>query len=188
VSSYLTENNFHYSTDDNIIVYCLFCRVGSEEEVANTINKQQQDNLLALPVLQEKHRSINGVRSIVVQVMLPGYVFVYSTGSIPMERILQNSKAMRFLSDTQGDYELYGYNLEYAKWLLNYKGLICCSKALRVGSRVQVVEGPLKDYEGHIKEISKKNRNGRIETKFMGQEISVWLPFEWVETDSDMML
>lgn len=162
--------------------FCFFCRVGYEEKVANEINKYN-DGLLALPVLQEKHRSQNGVRTIVKQVMLPGYVFVYSNESITIERILKNSKVLRVLKDTDGDCELYGKDMEYAKLVLKYNGLLSCSKAIRLGSHVKVVEGPLKDYEGYIKEISKKNRNGRIEMMFMGQMISAWLPFDWVEED-----
>ena len=164
--------------------YCLFCRVGQEEKVAQTINEPHKD-ILALPVLQEKHRSKNGIRSIVKQVMLPGYVFVYSCSNVVNERIMYSSKVLRFLHDTEGNYDLSGSDLEYAKWVLRYNGLIGCSKAVRLGSRVKVIEGPLKDYEGHIKEISKKNRNGRVEIDFMGRLLSVWLPFEWVEEETE---
>lgn len=166
--------------DEDINAYCLFCRVGYEEKVAQTIT-MQNTNILALPVLQEKHQSKNGTRTLIKQVMLPGYVFIYANYPIEMKYILCDSKALRFLKDTEGCCELYGENLKYAKWVLRYNGLLECSKAMRLGSRVKIIEGPLKDYEGYIREISKKNRNGRIEMTFMGQTISAWLPFEWVE-------
>lgn len=160
-------------------VFCVFCQAGYEEKVAAEIMKKN-DSILALPVLQEKHRSQNGVRTIVKQVMLPGYIFIFSNENISEALFLRKSKVLRFLKDTEGTSELYGDNLKYAQWVLKYFGIIRCSKAMRIGSRVKVVEGPLKEYEGYIKEISKKNRNGRVEMVFMGQLISVWLPFEWV--------
>jgi transcription antitermination factor NusG len=113
--------------------------------------------------------------------MLPGYVFIFADGCKNIKRISLNSNVLRLLRDTDGVYELYGENLEYARWVLQYDGLIKCSKAIRLGSRIKVTDGPLKDYEGHIKEVSKKNRNGRVELVFMGRTLSVWLPFEWVE-------
>lgn len=160
--------------------YCLFCSSGHEEKVAQHINSQYE-NVLALPVFQVKHRSEKGVKTLVKEVMLPGYVFVYSSDTIPMTQILLNSKTLKFLKDSEGTYELYGGNLEYAQWVLRYNGIIGCSKAVRIGSRIKVIDGPLKDYEGYIKEVSKKNRNARIEMMFMGRMISAWLPFEWVE-------
>ncbi len=160
--------------------YCLFCVSGCEEKIAAEINKRYND-ILALALFQEKHQSKNGVRSIVKKVMIPGYVFIFSNEDIPFNQILFNTKAIKFLMDTDGNNELYGENLEYANWVLSYMGMIGCSSAVRIGSRVKLIEGPLKDYEGHIKEISKKNKNGRIEVMFMGRLLSVWLPFEWVE-------
>ena len=162
--------------------YCIFCRSGMEEKVAANLMRQH-DDLLAMPVYQEKHQSKGGVKSLVREVMLPGYVFLYSQAPQNNDRGLIRGapNALKVLSDADGAAELYGANLEYARWVLHYSGLITCSKAIRLGSRVQITEGPLKDYEGCIREISKKNRNGKVEIPFMGQTIRVWLPFEWVE-------
>ena len=160
--------------------YCLFCNAGYEQNVAGVINRRNKD-VLAMPVLQEKHKSKNGVRSVIRQVMLPGYVFIYSKEMLHLQSLLCHSKALRVLKDTEGGCELHGENLKYAKWVLHYKGLIGCSKAVRLGNRVKIMEGPLKDCEGLITEISKKNRNGRVEMMFMGHAVNIWLPFEWME-------
>ena len=171
----VNENNWEHA-------YCIFCRSGTEEKVAAELIRQH-DGLLAMPVYQEKHQSRSGVKSLVREVMLPGYVFVYTRDIPDDERKFTrgNPNALRILSDADGAAELYGDNLDYARWVMRYSGLIRCSKAVRVGSRIRITEGPLKDYEGYIREISKKNRNGRIEIPFMGQTIKAWLPFEWVE-------
>ena len=171
----ITENSWEHA-------YCIFCRSGTEEKVASNL-MQQQDKVLAMPVYQEKHQSKGGVKTLVREVMLPGYVFLYSETPQNTDRSLIRGtpNALRILSDADGTSELYGANLDYARWVIHYSGLISCSKAIRIGSRVQITEGPLKDYEGCIREISKKNRNGRVEIPFMGQTIRVWLPFEWVE-------
>jgi transcriptional antiterminator NusG len=162
--------------------YCLFCSAGYEQKVAGIINRRNKD-ILAMPVLQEKHKSTNGVRSVVRQVMLPGYVFIYAKEMLHLKSLLCHSKALRLLKDTEGDCELYGENLKYAQWVLSYDGLIGRSKAVRLGGRVKIVEGPLKECEGCITKISKKNRNGRIEMMFMGHAIDIWLPFEWMEEE-----
>ena len=177
-------DNFQFNSFDEVNAYCIFCSVGNEQKIANLIN-EQCSGIYALSIMMEKHHSKNGVKSIVRQTLLPGYVFIYSMREIPTERILRSSKVIRLLKDTDGECKLYGENLEYAKWVLKYKGMIGCSKAIQLGSRVQVVEGPLKDYEGMIKEVSKKNRNGRIEIAFMGRLLSIWLPFEWVQANEE---
>ena len=174
----MTENSSNYKK-----AYCLFCRSGYEEKVAHAINRHHKD-MLALPIFQEKHRSKNGVRRIVKQVMLPGYVFIYANKKVFMEELLCDSKAIRPLKDTDGKCELFGENLKYAQWVLRYNGIISCSKAIRLGSRVRIVDGPLKDYKGQVREISKKNRNGRIEVVFMNRALDIWLPFEWVEEEA----
>jgi len=164
--------------------YCLFCYTGYEERAAQEIRKQCP-GVYALPIFQEKHRSQNGKRTIVKEVMLPGYLFLFTDKPLFNTRSIRNSKTLKLLKDGEGIAALYGENLSYARWVLRYDGLIGTSKAARIGSRIKVIEGPLKDLEGCIKEVSKKNRNGRVEMTFMNRKISVWLPFEWVqETDS----
>ena len=175
----ISEKSECWDSTYPVNAYCVFCKAGYEEKVAKAINAQ--NGLTAFPVMQEKHKSKNGVKSVVRQVMLPGYVFVYTNSPIPTKHVFSNTKVIYLLKYSDESYQLYGEDLAYAKWILKYNGLIACSTAVRLGSQVKIVEGPLKDYEGTIQEISKKNRNAKIVITIADRIFNIWLPFIWIE-------
>lgn len=166
---------------DSLQVYCLQCLTAHEPVLSRRIGSLFPD-LTALCVEQEKHRSVNGHKSIIRSAMLPGYVFLYAHGPVPFRRILSMHGIFRFLS--YGDFEDYalrGDDLAFARWVWRHKGLFACSQAARVGSAVKIISGPLTDCLGTIERLDRHNRNACLRIPFDGTDRIVWMPFEWVQ-------
>lgn len=168
------------------MVFCLFCKTGREITLAEELNRTYPD-YLALPFVRAMHRSRLGVRFLEQDILLAGYIFLYLPESNEDSIMLAAKTGFRILGDIDGLKALKGANRDYAAWVLSYGGIIGVSKALRVGSRVKIVDGPLLHIEGYIAEYSKKNRNCRVQIDVEGKELKAWLPFEWVEAKDEIV-
>jgi transcription antitermination factor NusG len=78
---------------------------------------------------------------------------------------------------------LSGDDERYARWVFSQNGLIAMSEACLEGDRVRIVRGPLKDLEGQILKIDKRNRNGQVMLTFNNRIVKAWLGFEFVEKE-----
>ena len=166
---------------DDLQVYCVHCATGYETRVAERISQIHPD-IAALAVIQEKHRSVNGVKGIKRQVMLPGYVFLFTAQPIPYRRILPMQHVLRFLTYGQGeDLVLRGDDLAFAQWVRRHEGLMACSRAVQVGSSLRIVSGPLADHIGTVSRVDRHNRNVCLDIVFSGILRKVWMPFQWAE-------
>jgi len=166
---------------DPIQVFCVHCATGYETKVAERIS-QMHPEIAALAVIQEKHRSVKGVKSIKHQVMLPGYVFLFSSQPIPFRHILPLQHVIRFLSyGYEEDLALRGDDLRFAGWVRRHDGLMSCSQAVQVGSSLRIVSGPLADHIGTVSRVDRHNRNICLNILFSGVIRKVWMPFQWAE-------
>ena len=160
--------------------YCLFCATGTEVDIAGALNRGNE-RFLALPFVRMMHKSTNGVREMTQDVLLKGYVFLFVPHGTALYRVDGNVNIYYVLGQKNGAAVLTGSDRRYAGWILSMGGLLGVSQAARVGDRVKIVGGPLLDVAGSIKEYAKRNRNCRVQIDMAGQQLSVWLPFDWVE-------
>ena len=161
--------------------YCLQCETGQEARVVDILDMTYH-GLTALCARQEKHKSRQGVKRLVQVNMLPGYVFLYATGEIPVRSILGHHSIFRFLSyGSAGDYALRGGDKDFADWIYRNNGLLSCSQAVQVGTEVRILSGPLTDSIGTIEKIDRHNRNVCLSIPFDGIRRLVWMPFEWTD-------
>ncbi len=164
--------------------YCLFTLEGLETKIADELNKRYEYCLVS-PLLKMAHRSKKGVKYDVQEVLLGGYLFVY----LPIDRKVYYLKSdnyyFKVLSKDNDNGKLVGKDLEYADWVLSQEGVLSVSEAIRIDGKVKIVGGPLKNLEGQIVEYSKKNRNCCIEIELMSQKIKTWLPFDWIDYDTN---
>jgi transcription antitermination factor NusG len=162
-------------------VFCVHCTTGYEKKVADLISFLHPD-ITALAVIQEKHQSVKGKKEFTRRVMLPGYVFLYSSQPIPFRRILPLQHVIRFLTyGHEEDFALRGDDLAFALWVRRYDGMLACSRAVSVGSSLRIIEGPLKDHIGTVEKIDRHNRNVCLGILFSGSLRKVWMPFQWAE-------
>lgn len=159
---------------------CIFCLTGREQAVAERIQCACSE-VRATVAMQEKHKSVNGQKSRVQTVMLPGYVFFEAPDDISVVVRFPRTDVIRILVGNNRDWRLTGSDYEFAKWLFSYDGCIRFSTAYREGDRIRIASGPLKDMEGMISRIDKRGRSGQVTVRFDKREFKLWLGFDLVE-------
>lgn len=159
---------------------CIFCLTGKEIAVAADIQRRCAQ-IRAIAVRQNKRFTHGGVTTLREVVLLYGYVLLEAPENAVLHEALKQVDSITILTDTDGDWRLYGKDEDYARWAFSYHGLIGLSRAYRVGEQIQIVDGPLKDLEGKISRIDRRNRSGQVTLQFWGKEIKVWLGFEIIE-------
>ena len=160
---------------------CVFCLTGREHYVIRQI--QQLDDHTALCAMVERHEFIKKREESHLQVLFPGYVFIYTLGEVRRQEILRIPSVIRFLENGSEGPALRGEDARFAQYLFTHGGIIGKSRAVREGDKIRVVEGPMKDLSGTIKQVNKQRRRATVEFLFNGIPRSVTMAFDWVEAD-----
>lgn len=168
--------------NDGYDAYCLFSLPGLETQIAEEINNNYE-YCLATPLTKMSHRSRNGFKYDVQEVMIGGYIFLFLEKGRDVFKIRSAKNYFKILSYKNDNGKLYGKDLEYANWVLDVEGFLSVSDAININGRIKIVNGPLKNMEGSIVEYSRRNRNCCIEIDLLGQKIRTWLPFDWVDAE-----
>ncbi len=158
-------------------VYCIFCKSGSEDQIAEKIALLCPTLEAIIPVrtLQEKRK---GLWISTQQHLIPGYIFLYDNENANLQSIKQLLNVYRILDYETGARELTGVDFKYAMWLYRHCGNIQPSKVLIEGSRVIVVNGPLLDGMGIITKIDRHKRRAWVEFDFYGRKHIISLGIE----------
>jgi len=159
---------------------CVFTLTGKEDFVARDL-KQHCPEIEAMSMKREKHMSRNGVKSVVLERMLPGYVFFRAPNRADYITGFSMLNIIKILRTGEGDWRLYGPDRRFAEQIFGYGGVLRFSKAYREGDKVRIIEGPLKDFEASISRIDKHGRSGEVTINFNGRELRVWLGFDLLE-------
>ncbi len=159
---------------------CVFCVTGKEAAVAKSIARACP-GLRVMVAYQEKFKSVNGVKSKVKAIMLPGYVFFEADSDAEIVSRFPKIGIIRILTDGNRNWRLKGEDYDFAHWLFANKGLLGFSTAYREGDQIRFLSGPLKEMEGMICRVDKRGRSGQVAVKFDGREIRLWLGFDLVE-------
>ena len=164
--------------------YCLYTLQGLEVNIASELNSNY-DYILATPLTKMSHRSRNGNKYDTQEILLGGYIFLYIEKNRDVYKIKSTKNYFKILNRQNDDGKLYDEDLRYANWVLEAEGLISVSEAIELNGKVKIINGPLKNLEGNIVKYSKRNRNCLIEIDFMGQHINTWLPFDYIDIDTE---
>jgi len=158
---------------------CVFCRTTREKSVAKSL-EEQYPGLKATAVSQTKHRSEQGRKYTVDQILLPGYVF-FHTELESLTEPIRVQDVIRLLKNPKGSWRLMESDARFAEFVFEHNGTIGLSKVRNVGDKVIVVEGPLKEMQGYITKIDRHRRNALVEFRFDDRVWKAWLAFELVE-------
>ena len=160
---------------------CVFCTTGKETVVARLIEAAGREyGVHAIAARQEKHKSVKGVKSKVIAVVLPSYVFFRAPAEVRDLTWMPRLDVIRILTYEDGDWRLMGGDAEFAEWLYRYDGLLSFSTAYKEGERIKIIDGPLKDMEGQILRIDKRGHSGQVAIEFNHKITLVWLGFDLV--------
>ena len=148
--------------------YCVFCKTGSENFVAQSINAIDNTIKAIVPVrvLQEK---ISGRWEEREHLLIPGYVFIYVEYEVSFNPMKILSGFYKVLEYQTGKRELIGPDYEYAEWIYRHNGRIGPSKVLVEGSTVKVIDGALIDGIGTITKLDRHKRRAWVEFDFEGR-------------------
>ena len=155
---------------------CLFCVTGREREVARNV-ELLWPGVIACAVCILKRRTCQGIKRLEPEILIPGYVFFCAPADY-MDFSPWPSDVWKMLRSLDGSWRLAGTDEAFARWLLQHDGEIGLSKAYEVGERIHIHSGPLKDMEGYITRIDRRNRSGQVCLTINGREIRAWLGFE----------
>lgn len=165
----------------NIWHGCLFVLTGHENRVASAV-EMRWPGIRVRAVSAVKRRSQQGVKRLSVEVIMPGYVFFEAEENfIPTPPYPDG--VIRFLTTVDGEWKLMGKDDEFAQWLLAHDGVLNLSQAHKEGERIVIHKGPLKELEGYILKIDRRNENALVQLEAGSKEIKAWLPFEIVDEE-----
>jgi transcriptional antiterminator NusG len=169
------------SPDQKLDFGCLYCPFGKEKLIADFIERHNPQ-VHACAVCQTKRFSTSGVTRLQNVIMLHGYILFAVPENTDIYGIVEMCDEKVFvMTYSDGEWKMYGDDRRYAEWIFRYNGVIGVSKAYRIGDRISIVEGPLKDMEGYITRIDRRNRNGQVNIMFRDRCVKVWLAFEILE-------
>jgi transcriptional antiterminator NusG len=161
--------------------YCLYCESGQERKVNASLEKLA---FRIIPALAEQIVVRGGVSKKVTRHLLPGYVFFESEEPVrtaQWKELCESAHVYRPLGYSNGSKELMGSDIFFIQLLLRRQGKLEVSKAVEEGSRVKIIEGPLKELEGNIIKLNKNRRCAEVEIESFGIVHKVWLSYEVVE-------
>jgi transcriptional antiterminator NusG len=162
-------------------VYCLWCETGCENRVGAGLEKL---GCRVIPAKSEELVVHRGISKKVWRQLLPGYVLFESgepLSPLTWKRIFGDEHIYKALNYTDGTRELRGNDLHFVRMLAKRYGRLPISKAIAEGTKIKIVEGPLKELEGRIIKVNKRRRCAEIEIDTGGMINKIWLGFQFVE-------
>ena len=166
---------------ENTAFGCIFCVTGKEDQLALEIMSHCPETQ-AFCMKQKKRKTRQGVTVWTETVLFPGYVFFKASVDANVSASITGEYILSILTDEAGEWQLYGEDKNFARWVFQNHGLIGVSSACREGNRIRMLAGPLKDYEAQIVSVDKRNQNGKVILNFGGKSFHAWLGYELVET------
>lgn len=172
---------------------CFFCKSGKEEEVIRNFNILFHNGRAILPTRTKIIRTRNATIEKHVP-LLPGYVFFKITengtpasGIIDavLKELLEFTRidsVLKLLRYSDGKWRLFGSDNLFAEMLFKTEGDIGLSRAyFDKGDRIRLLDGFLKDYEGSITSVNRKNKTVEISVNLQGKKVIMRLGYELVE-------
>ena len=157
---------------------CLFCRVGSEQRVADDLKEKNPAIEAIAPMKLRYHRKNQTDERMI---LFPGYVFIRADADCNLFQESRHRYVYRVLSDAEHDWRLSGSDASMAQRLFEVNGVIDYSKAYYENDRIRIADGFLKDYEGDIVRVDRRSRTVQIRVRLPEREVLVWLGFELLE-------
>jgi transcriptional antiterminator NusG len=157
--------------------YCIFCRTGFEHRVETFLKK---NGLAVVSSTVERNVIKHKKPRKEFRPLISGYVFFESDNEPDWMEFRQCEYIFYPLRYADNQAGLRGKDLEFVQWLKRRDGSIGISKAAQAGNRIKIIDGPLKEYEGKITKINKRQKCAEIEIGVETILKKVWLNYELV--------
>ena len=160
---------------------CLFCRSGTEESVAEKLNRDF-DGIEAIAINKLRMRRYNGERHEEKAILLPGYIFFRTCDEdFPLHRLTQETDAYRLLKYGDSEWRLRGGDLAFAADMFERDGVVGFSKVYMENRRIVVKEGFLKGREAQIDKVNHRAQTARVTSLINGVHVSMWVGYDLIE-------
>lgn len=160
--------------------YCLNTYLSKEMDLCYELNTNYE-HILVLPIRKKSYKSKDGIKEVIEKPLLSNYVFVF----LPKEEHIYNIKSQnilyKVLNKTVQEGRLFGSDLEYADFILKNNGVLDISKAIKEGTKVKILSGPLKDLEAYIISYDTRNKGVKVRIHLLNRDIETYLPYELVD-------
>lgn len=192
-----TPHRLYASSQDSVAVLgsvwrgCFFCKSGKEKTVVQQFRAAFPNGRAVAPT-RIRYRRTRDTAIEEKVILLPGYVFFEidaeaaagehaSAFQHALQAFSRGDSILRLLKYTDGSWQLRDFDDEFAKMVFRNDGNIGVSQAyFDEGKRIRILDGFLKDYEGSIVRVNKKNRTVEITVAFQQKKVSMWLGYELV--------
>lgn len=172
---------------------CFFCKSGKEADVIRHFNMTFPNGKAIVPTRTKIRRTREAAIEERVP-LLPGYVFFEITeDGTPAPGIIdavlkalldfsRNDSVLKLLRYSDGTWRLYGTDNLFAEMLFRTGGNIGLSQAyFDRGDRIRILDGYLKDYEGYITSVNRKNKTVEVTVNLQGKKVIMKLGYELVD-------
>ena len=163
--------------------YVTFVKTGKEALVEKCIQKFFDRSVCSALVpkknLIEKRQ---GVKHQITRVIFPGYVFVNIKMSYTYYYKFKFIPKFYYILRTGECYytEIGEHEIELILRLLNGSDTVDLSKAFVLGSKIEIIDGPLKHNEGIIQKVNMHKNRATVLVDFMNTEVSVDLGLDFI--------
>jgi transcriptional antiterminator NusG len=155
--------------------FCLFCETSKESNVETFLKRLGLDVISALV---ERNIFKNGKWIKESRSIIPGYVFFENNHEPNWNEIRENKHIYYPLEYLDKSKNLRENDLQFVKWLKKHNGTVNISKAIEIGNKIKILEGPLKELEGKIVKIKKRQKCACVEIDGEGIKNQIWLSYE----------
>ena len=172
---------------------CLFCTSGKEADVINHFITTFPNGEAISPT-RTRIKQVHDAAKEEQVPLLPGYVFFQITEKEPeapgiidaiLMALLEFSRidsVLKLLRYSDGTWRLFGSDNLFAEMLFKNGGNIGLSQVyFDKGDRIRILDGFLKDYEGYITRVNRKNKTVEFTINLQGKRVIMWLGYELVE-------
>ena len=164
--------------------YCLFCKSGQESLVIELLKRRGWEAFSPFAIRNTPGE--NGLRRTKAR-LLPGYVFFDAENEPDWDAIRRFSGVLKALHYEDGTRALRDEDLAFVNWLKRYEGMVDVSQAIKVGTKIAFVSGPLVGMEAKVLKVNKSRKQVQIA---LGNEDaffrSIWCAIEYIESNVDV--
>jgi len=163
-------------------VYRIFCETGRElkaQELLRGLGYGVIPSVAERMIFKHK-KPVKELRP-----LLSGYVLFRYEGEPDWKELDWQEYMYYALGYSNNSKALKNKDLEFAHWLMQRGGVAEISKAIQVGTKIKIIDGPLKDYEGNIVKINSRSKCAEVKIDDEGVIHTIWLSYEIMEAEAD---
>ena len=71
--------------------------------------------------------------------------------------------------------------MKFIQWLIRHNDGIKISKVIQIGTKIKIIDGPLKEYEGNIIKVNKRQKCVAVRINTEGIINTIWLSYEYIK-------